>query len=326
MRHMRIERVRMLHTFNVFLRGTFLGQSDHAIVRSSRFDELYLTHDRGNNNGAIGVGSPNANGHWFVNNVIGDRDNRFMTYEAGGVGGATAWNYQVTQGIISGSDTYCDPAPRGGLGRSIFFHGGSATTSGIVIEGNDLHCHIEIDAAFDPAREPAPSIGRRIVFYRNRMTRGSNVPQFGGALATGAGTTSVASTLTIMFNRTRSLERLFGGAILTGAGPTLHVVHNAAERICTVGSALSDGGCTGTGDNPLATFVGNTTSTSALPIAAAGAFPPSLLLSSPPSWWCREACPWGDDAGPGAAEANTGGPLCRTPAQILAEGATCTPL
>ncbi len=80
----------------------------------------------------------------------------------------------------------------------------------------------------------------------------------------------------------------------------------------------------GTGGNASATYTGNATGTSALTVTASAAYPPSFLLSAPPSWWCVEACAWSDTAGPGAMEAGTG-TQCKLPAQIRYEGTTCTP-
>ena len=55
--------------------------------------------------------------------------------------------------------------------------------------------------------------------------------------------------------------------------------------------------------------------------------PHSLYRSSttPPIWWCEEACSWSDvHAGIGAWGDDFGGLLCSLPAQILAEGGQCT--
>ena len=44
-----------------------------------------------------------------------------------------------------------------------------------------------------------------------------------------------------------------------------------------------------------------------------------------PSWWCQEACAWNDvHQGIGAWGDDFGGTLCKLPAQIMAEGGTCT--
>jgi len=53
-------------------------------------------------------------------------------------------------------------------------------------------------------------------------------------------------------------------------------------------------------------------------------YPPSLVLSSAPSWWCQEACAWSDTSY-GASESR-GVSMCKLPAQIRAEGRACTPV
>jgi hypothetical protein len=54
-----------------------------------------------------------------------------------------------------------------------------------------------------------------------------------------------------------------------------------------------------------------------------GSYPASLYRTSVPTWWCHEACPWGQD-GIGAFGDDFGGALCKLPAQIRYEGGTCT--
>jgi len=322
-RHARLERVRIPHTFNVFVRlqgGATNGNSDHGIFRGNRFDELYFAYNRANNNSAWAVGSPNSNGHYFANNVIGNRVGRFLTYEAGGVGGVAAWNYQMTQEPIGPvSETTCDVInSRGGFGRSIFFHGGGGNTSGILIEGNDLHCHVEMEGR-------ATDFGRRLAFYRNRMVRPSTMgSQWGGWISTSAADT-VIPRVSMLFNRTLGLDsRSGGGAFAAGAGSTLRMWYNAAETSCVLGSSTSQGGCSATNSNPGASFVGNVRSASAVSAATVAEYPPSLVLSSAPSWWCQEACAWSDTSY-GASESR-GVSMCKLPAQIRAEGRACTPV
>lgn len=50
--------------------------------------------------------------------------------------------------------------------------------------------------------------------------------------------------------------------------------------------------------------------------------------ATPPTWWCQEACSWSNvHAGIGAwGDDFTAASLCKLPAQILAEGGTCTPV
>lgn len=321
-RHLRVEHVRFLNVFNSFISGSIAGggniQSDHAIIRSSRFDELYMTYYRANNNSSISFGSPDSNGTYSVNNVVGDRNNRFATIEAGGTGSVVAWNYQVTQSADDGTNTYCDViATTGGLGRSIYWHGGGGNQSGAIVEGNDLHCHIEIDGN-------SSDLGRMNVLYRNRLVRASTNSGLGGHISNSG--TNPFDKSTVLLNRVRTFDKRNGGEFLEGAGSELYIGYNAADVSCTLGMAVSAGGCTGTNGNPSAAYVGNVQSTSAVTVTASAAYPPSFLFSSPPSWWCQEACAWSDTVGPGAAEANSGGALCKTPAQILSEGGICTPL
>lgn len=318
-----VEHVSMPHTFSVHLRftgGGANGNSDHVVVRSSSFGELYLAYNRANNNSVMAVGSPNSNGHYLANNAIGPRAGRFMTYEGGGTGIVTAWNYQATQEDLSGGDTTCDDidTTRGGGGRSIFFHGGRGNTSGAVVEGNDLHCHVQIDGN-------ASDLGRANSFYRNRLTRLSHDAGWGGVLETGD-TAAAPPFLNMLFNRSKVLySGGGGGAFAAGAGPSLAMVYNVGESNCVLGRNGAQNGCSGTNANPGATYVGNAATTAALSAPQAGVYPPSLVLSRPPKWWCREACPW-TDTSYGSAEANSGGALCKLPAQIRYEGRTCTPL
>lgn len=321
-RHARLERVRMPHGFNMFVRhqgGATNGNTDHGIFRSNRFDELYFTYNRANNNGAWAVGSPNSNGHYFANNVLGTRVNRFVTYEAGGIGGVVGWTYQMTQEPLGAAgETTCDVInSRGGFGRSIFFHGGGGTTSGVLIEGNDLHCHIEMEGR-------ATDFGRRIAFYRNRMVRPSTMGSpWGGWISTSAADT-VIPRVSLLFNRTLGLDSRSGGAFGAGAGSGLRMWYNAAETSCVLGSSTAQGGCSATNANPGASYVGNVRSASAVTAATVAEYPPSLVLSGAPSWWCQEACAWSDTSY-GASESR-GAAMCKLPAQILAEGGACTPL
>jgi len=92
-----------------------------------------------------------------------------------------------------------------------------------------------------------------------------------------------------------------------------------ADTSC--GTAEGPGDCSGgTGDNA---------GGPAAPASwSSDAIPHSLYRSSstPPSWWCVEACPWANvHAGIGAWGDNFDASLCKLPAQIMAEGGTCTP-
>ena len=321
-RHARLERVRMPHTFSVFVRlqgGPSMGNSDHGIFRGNRFDELYLAFNRANNNSAWSVGSPNSNGHYFVNNVVGTRTGRFVTYEAGGVGGVAAWNYQMTQEGLVGSQGTCDVINgKGGFGRSFFFHGGGGNTSGILLEGNDMHCHIEMEGN-------ASDFGRRITFYRNRLVRPSAMGnQWGGWISTSA-TDVAVPYLNMLMNRTLGLDsRSGGGAFAAGTGASLKMWYNSASTSCVLGATTAQNGCAGTNANPAAQYIGNDRTLNALAAVQSVTYPASLVLSAAPSWWCQEACAWSDTSY-GAGE-TTGSSMCKLPAQILAERGTCTPL
>lgn len=316
-RHARLERVNMPHTFNKFvdLDNGATGNTDHAIFRGNFFDELYMAHSRSNNNSAIGIGSPHVVGHYLVNNVLGDRSPRFYTLEGGSVDAVTghvvAWTYQPPMEVISTPDTACDT----GGGRSMFIgHGGQGIT-GTLTEGNDFECHMETET------NTATAIGLRNVLYRNRLVRTTG----GSRAGILTGTASYSAHLTLVLNRVYMFAQAWGGATFGHQGADLWMAYNSAEAQCNLGRNGASGGCAGDASNYTDdTYTSNALSTSAQTVTSSAAYPPSLILENPPSWWCQEACSWLDTAGPGAQEAG-GGTYCKLPAQLIAEGATCTP-
>ena len=321
----RIERVHFPHAFNKFVSlhgGSTNGNASRAIVRSSKFGENYLAYNRGNNNATFSQGSPHSVGHYIVNSVLGARSVRMFTFEGSGqiapTGNAVAWNYQPPMDNIDGwphggaAPTACES----GGGRSLFMGHADDDTPFVanLVEGNDFSCHVEWETA------TAGSHGLRNVHYRNRLVKHTT-----GTTGFVSQSASYLTHATLILNRVRRL-------VSNGAGPfagnasDLWMSYNAAEVTCNLGANGASGGCAGDGSNYLDdTYLGNVLSTSAVTVTSSAAYPPSFLLSGPPSWWCQEACSWLDTAGPGAAEANTGGALCKTPAQILHEGGTCTP-
>jgi hypothetical protein len=95
------------------------------------------------------------------------------------------------------------------------------------------------------------------------------------------------------------------------------------EPSTSCGTADGPGDCT-SGPNGTGSNVGG----DGAPTSWGGdKIPHSLYRVSeqPPSWWCEESCSWSDvHAGIGAWGDDFSGQLCKLPAQILAEGGTCT--
>lgn len=319
-RHARVERVTLPHSFSKFLAlagGATNGNADHAIVRGTIFDEMYLAYNRGNNNGVVSFGAPHSVGHYFANNVVGDRSPRFLTFEsaagAGITGIAAGWNYQAPMEAISGTNTACAT----GGGRFMFIGHGDQPVSANIMESNDSECHWEIEG------NTATNFARRNVLYRNRVVRTSSGSFLSGLIA--GSNASHCDWMTLFLNRFSNLDGGSNGSFCSN-GATLNMSYNVAENVCELGANGPQNACSGTNLNPGATYVGNDRTRNALSITQSANYPVSMILSRAPSWWCQEACAWSDTAGPGAAEANTGAPLCKLPAQILSEGGTCTPL
>lgn len=134
----------------------------------------------------------------------------------------------------------------------------------------------------------------------------------------GAGTPSSAAATNMHVEK-----NVFRDASTCAGDPTskrcgFHQDSPRSETSC--GTSRGPGDCGGgTGDNA--------GGDSAPPSWRTDRIPHSLYRPSrrAPSWWCQEACSWSDvHAGIGAWGDDFSGPLCKLPAQIRAEGGTCT--
>jgi cysteine-rich repeat protein len=235
----------------------------------------------------------------------------------GGVGSIIAYNYQTV-----GANDQC--------ARGVFFHGAASTS--ILVEGNDLECGINLYENLREAEGPHNTI------FRNRV-RGFGVDGggFGGELGDvmrrGAlgwenfhnphGTTT--QFFSILGNWAEDTWGISQNVIDRGDHTPAYVsdmwiekniFHNGQLRIWSSSQ----------GPNPTTNNIDNHSAEAAPASWGTFAFPASLYRTEAPPWWCQESGPFPNIGAP-VDNRNGGSPvLSKLPAQIRAEGGTCTPL
>jgi len=263
-------------------------------------------------------------------NVI--ENNAFMTmtvssqYEAGAEGNINAYNYVRAAGAV----------PRE---RSFMSHGRYVRE--FLWEGND------VDTEFLTADHWWGRQGPRITIFRNRAV-GSGKHSTISTNRDKTGSWPIATDLNWIgnnasfFARTALCSSGFPGCLQTAHDidaqvVSMHVEKNlyrdalgfqmdTPESTTNCGSGV--GACPASNPGPTPLLGTNAEGMSAPASWSTDQIPHSLYRSAtPPTWWCQEACAWDDvHQGIGAWGDNYSASLCKLPAQIMAEGGTCTPM
>lgn len=174
--------------------------------------------------------------------------------------------------------------------------------------------------------------GEKTTVYRNRVRQdaGASDTWTGNIGLWQNGTLPDMEEVYVLENVVRNLCNNNNCGELNNASEDYAIARNLFAESCNVDAATgTHGGCTGLNNSPFPT---GTYDNNVNDVVAPGGWstyssPDSLVYSEAPSWWCQEAVPWGqmgarfddyDDIQAGTAP--------KLPAQILAEGGTCTPL
>lgn len=291
------------------------------VVRNSIAEESLTSARRGTQTGFVGLGGTNFGQVVFVNNIIKRGSPRITNAEGNTHYNIAAFNYQEDQAAFSpDTGSYCGhivpgpgtmpQGPEGRLAneRGIFFHDnlvlGANNMSGFLVEGNDIACGMVTDAG-------AP-YGRYTTLYRNRVYRLEGSEGSSGRIQREGGTTHQWPYLNVWANRARHLG--FGGV---GYANSLGRWNTFEVNMSVPTDASADWGSTNEID---------TAPSDANPACPGLTLPSSLLYrrSTPPSWWCQEACPWNGLA-LGACDDRTTA-TCQLPAERRARGLSCTPI
>jgi hypothetical protein len=250
---------------------------------------------------------------WENNTCTGTRV--CQKIDNGAEGNVFAYNYTRQ------SQTACE--------RSYFNHGHYAREN--LIEGNDVNCELML------ADQWWGRNGPRITAYRNRNVStvcDSNrdmitVNEDGG----GDGGYFAAADMNIIGNTSAQ----FGASPVQHnppCPPSINIpISSLVDRVWLEknawrlpGGSFAHGNANGRscGTGPNDACPGTNYNVSAPHSSWNGDYPTSLYRTSTPSWWCEEACSWSPQ-GIGAFGDDWNAGLCKLPAQIRAEGGTCTP-
>lgn len=270
------------------------------LIRSNDFGSNQCT-DEGQtclwNKGAIYF-NDHAYDNVYENNVVVDSPSGPLLQNGGG--NIVAYNY-----LTSNNSVECE--------RHIFLHGQGVRAS--LIEGNDVTCMMEWDSYRDGQ-------GYFNTFYRNRLRQtpetGTSYPgYYRGRLGGEAQGSFIHRYIQVIGNHVNQLQ---GGPFPTGL-PLDHstddthyhyrtwVSYNVARDDVILDSRARE-----------TTAIENHIRTSPPSAWSTLNFPRSLYRSGAPSWWCAES---GEFPNIGAMS-DTAGQYSRLPAQIRAEGRTCT--
>jgi len=212
--------------------------------------------------------------------------------------------------------------------RSLFNHGNF--TRGVLYEGNDATGAILLGDAWWGRQGP------NITAFRNRARGTEGFDPSQRHLSTNRQTSyPVGDRINVIGNIGRWIYRTpFCGYVEAKCSNFDTYTTNVWMEKNVVSSEIKIGGvngtnCGGTACTQSGDFVGdNFIGTSAPTLWDVDSIPHSLyrVSTTPPTWWCEEACDWSDvRAGIGAFGDDWSVPLCKLPAQIRSEGGTCTP-
>jgi hypothetical protein len=324
-----IRGVRFTNSFN---RGLYTSASRDILIEGNRFDGI--GHNYSNSNTTLF--QRGATDYWVLNNVIEAGMGCFFYNTDGPSGGVAAYNYYV---VVDSTNQ-----------RAATNHGAAGE---MLMEGNDVARPMMQDNYW----------GRqfpRNTYYRNRM-RGPDCSAsrphsyWSSALRHSDRDSLIADKTTLIAN---TGDWFMGGPNFPCGGDDLPVhdldhsvgprtpaltnlymeLNLATQRIAlaeplattdcgSTGAPRGGGDCGTQGSRPQLRGRNYSGANAAPPEWGGVTIPTSLFLSSAPSWWCQEACPWSSE-GIGALGDDMSRPaaLCKIPAQIRYEGGSCTPL
>lgn len=226
-----------------------------------------------------------------------------------------AYNYQTGQS--------------GDCERALFLH--NDYTTAILFEGNDLQARIENENANGGS-------GPFVTVFRNRVRSGcvdwETHQGISDMAFNGEGNANLFDLANFIGNHTYQMS---GATGFDNNNTNLWVERNTWQ--CTSGCQGTDAtkgcfldqvagatspDCASTGSTPTTSTIWLTNVRSNSPPSAWAntRFPKSLYQLSIPEWWCVESGPFPNIGAP----SDTVGAYSKLPAQILAEGGTCTPI
>ncbi len=271
-----------------------------------------------------------------VDNVI--ENNAWKDFVVG------VYNLQGTEGIVVAYNYLRYGSPPNAAEKSLFNHG--LYTREVLFEGNDA------DGMMMTADHWWGSNGARITAFRNRLVGSGAQSQINvnrdktGSWKIADRVNWIGNTSTYYLNSPNCNggfpDCLSGTHDMDANVTNMHLEKNIFRNNDTCNGDPSSGRCgfhldspvsstscgTANGPGDCAGGTGSNAGGNSAPGGWAGDDVPHSLYrvsSQPPIWWCEEACSWENvHAGVGAWGDNFGGQLCKLPAQILAEGGTCT--
>lgn len=290
------------------------------VIKSNEFGPCQKCKRRGNNSSVMG-GNSKGGALVFINNNMTGAAKRMA-----GIATSSSWgswfgfNYQDNFLATTPGETgnHCNGVgnPQGipmnangpSQERSIFIGHDpdlgdpGKRVGGFLIEANDLNCKAQYDGG-------GLNAARYSTYFRNRMNRTMGTIENG--------------TTTQIFPYQNFLANRFNQVILSGANQgwnnALGWNNAGTTRMSQVTSPGSIWPITaGAGEN----WVSGSSPHRNYPLT----IPPSLALKTgnAPDWWCRESGVWDGEWNFGAGD-GYGGFTYKLPAQIRAEGGTCTP-
>ena len=327
-----------------------VGSCAYCVIEGSTIDLLML--DAAGNMRALGMGQVDESA--LVNNIVSRATVGIQLNQPMSVTGTiVAYNYlpNPPRKDIPGIDCVddwgtpgaCHPASCNGAqsscdctddkngpsqaGRHIFFHGPCHRYN--LVEGNDVTCRAQWDDFWG-------EYGQGNLLHRNRAR---SVPGTAAQHSTGCigpeFDPNGQEGFTLIANHAAKLRDCTGGGGVDGGydggNHSFWGERNVSYTECLVtqSGGSRDAQCQSAPGavSSASTWTNNARASKAPAAWSTLSTPNSLIYDSKPSWWCDEACPWQASQGIGAfGDDNNGGQpsYCKLPAQIRAEGGTCT--
>ncbi len=285
-----------------------VGHSTRYLLSGNHFNHLNMPRASG---GAALMVAQAYDGiienNWFEETNVGIEFDQYS-----GSGNAALYNY------LSRPSIWGCKAPNKSFGRHVFIHGRWVRNT--LVEGNDGVCAFQWDYFWG-------TNGPFNTFFRNRVRHDPTSRGTGWLGPEGSSANHPQTHVNLMGNFVQRLDGNLGG--LDERSEDMWVERNISTQGCRVARPTNEAApeC-GIGmhrsvrtrwhDNPIR---------DAAPASWKSLNVPSSLiyLAGPPDYWCQEACSFEAQSGIGAFGDSTGS-MCKLPAQIWAEGGTCTPL
>lgn len=267
---------------------------------------------------AVGAGDNVLENNVFMTMTVASKQ------EAGCEGNISAYNYVRAAGAV----------PRE---RSFFSHGRYVRES--LWEGNDIDTELLTSDHWWGRNGPRITIFKnRAVGSTARATITTNKDK-SGAWPVATDLNWIGNTASF-FMRTAYCWNGFPGCLQPAHDMDAQVVNMHVEKNLyrdplgfqmdtpepTTNCGAGVGACPSSNPGPTPSLGTNAQGTSAPASWSNDQIPHSLYRTTkPPTWWCQEACVWDDvHQGIGAWGDDHTDTLCKLPAQIMAEGGTCT--